>query len=72
MAWKKTGEIENQLKNQGHSDYSIFVISQNIEKSPENLRRLAVTWTPMKDHQLMLMKKTPNQHNDNNNNNNNN
>ena len=31
---------------------------QNTEKSPGDLRRLAVTQTPVKDHQLMLMWKT--------------
>ena len=31
---------------------------QNTEKSIRNLRRLAVIQTPMKDHQLMLMRKT--------------
>ena len=29
--------------------------SQNIEKSPRDLRRLAVTQTPVKDHQLKLI-----------------
>ena len=28
---------------------------QNTEKSPGDLRRLAVTHTPVKDHQLTLM-----------------
>ena len=31
---------------------------QNTEKSPGDLRRLAVTQNPVKDHQLMLMGKT--------------
>ena len=30
-------------------------IGQNAEKSPEDLRRLAVTQTPMKDYQLTLV-----------------
>ena len=30
-------------------------IGQNTEKSPGDLRRLAVTQTPSKDHQLRLM-----------------
>ena len=29
-------------------------IRQNTEKSPEDLRRLAVTQTPVKEHQLTL------------------
>ena len=38
-----------------HPDYSIVDNSQNTEKSPGDLRRLAVTQTPVKDHQLTLM-----------------
>ena len=34
-------------------NYSIIEIGQNTEKSPGDLRRLAVTQTPVKDHQLM-------------------
>ena len=48
-------------KNRNNSDYSIFEIGQNIESSPGEVRRLAVTQTLVKDHQL----------NNNNNNNNN-
>ena len=33
----------------------IIEIGQNIEKSPGGLRRLAVTLTPVNDHQLTLM-----------------
>ena len=32
---------------------------QNTEKSPGNLRRLAVSQTPVKNHLLTLMWKTP-------------
>ena len=35
--------------------YSIIKIGQNTEKSPGDLRRLAVTQTPVKDHPLTLM-----------------
>ena len=38
-----------------HPNYYIIVIGQNTEKSPEDLRRLAVTQTSLKDHQLTLM-----------------
>ena len=37
-----------------HSNYSIIKISQNTEKSPRGLKRLAVTQTLVEDHQLML------------------
>ena len=33
-------------------------IIENTEKSPGDVRRLAVTQTPVKDHQLTLMWKT--------------
>ena len=33
-----------------HPDYSIVENGRNTEKSPEDLRRLAVTQTPVKDH----------------------
>ena len=39
-------------------NYSIANIDQNTEKSPGDLRRLAVSQTPVKDHRLMLMWKT--------------
>ena len=41
-----------------HPNYCIIEIGQNIEKSPGDLRRLAVNQTPVKDHQLMLIGKT--------------
>ena len=34
-----------------HAKYCIIEISQNTEKSPGDLKRLAVTQTPVKDHQ---------------------
>ena len=41
-----------------HPNDSVIKIGQNMEKSPEDLRRLAVTKTSVKDHQLMLVWKT--------------
>ncbi len=38
-----------------HPNESIIEDGQNTEKFPGDLRRLAVTPTPVKDHQLMLM-----------------
>ena len=49
---------------------SIAENSQNPETSPGDLRRLAVTQTPVKNHQLTLMWKTLKEQNNNNNNNN--
>ena len=36
-------------------NYYIIENGQNTEKSPGDLRRRAVTQTPVKDHQLTLM-----------------
>ena len=52
-----------------HSNYSIVDVSQNTEKSPRDLRRLAVFQTPMKHHQLMLVENLTRYNNNNNNNN---
>ena len=38
-----------------HPNYSIIMVGQNTEKSPEDLRRLAVTQTPVENHQLTLV-----------------
>ena len=56
----------------GCSNDSIVEIGQNTEKSPGDLRRLAVTQTPVENHQLTLMCQTLKDNNNNNNNNNNN
>ena len=40
---------------QDNPNYSITKIMQNIEKSPGDLRRLAVDLTPVRDHHLMLV-----------------
>ena len=66
---KKTGGMRIQ-ENRDHLDHNIGKVG---EKSPGDLRRLAVTQTPVKDHQQTLMWKTlKDKHNNNNNNNNNN
>ena len=38
-----------------HPNDSIIENGQNTEKSPGDLRRLAVTQTPVKNHRLTLM-----------------
>ena len=50
-----TGRVGNQRISEDNPDNSIFEIGQNTEKSPGELRRLAITQTPVKD-QLMLEK----------------
>ena len=44
-----------------HPNDSIVENGQNNVKSHGDLRRLAVTQTPVKDHQLTLMRKTLNE-----------
>ena len=51
---KGTGGFGNWTSGE-HPNYII----ENIKKSPWDLRRLAVTQTPVKDHQLKMMVKTP-------------
>ena len=41
-----------------HSNYSLVEIGQNTEKSPEDFKRLAVTQTPVENHQLTQVWKT--------------
>ena len=41
-----------------HLNYNIVDIFQNTEKSPGDLRKLAVTQTPVINHQLSLEGKT--------------
>ena len=55
---KGTDKVGNQSKNWDHPDYSIIEIRQNTEMSAADLKRLAVTQTPVKDYQLMLVWKT--------------
>ena len=46
----RTGGLGNNRTIGDHPNYSIIKIGQNTEKSPVNLRRFAVTQTPVKDH----------------------
>ena len=73
---KKIREENERLRNKwtsrNHPDYSIIKIGQNTEKSPGDLRRLAVTEIPEENYQLTVMGKTLKGINNNNNNNNNN
>ena len=55
---KGTGGLGSWQTTGDHPNCSIIENEQNTEKSPGDLRRLAATQTPVKDHQLMLMWKT--------------
>ena len=50
-----TGRIANKNMNGDHLNDSTVKIGQNIEKSPGDLKRHAVTQTSEKDYQLMLV-----------------
>ena len=52
---KETGRLGNKRTSGDHTNYYIIEIGQNTEKSPGDSRRLAVTQTHLKDHQLTLM-----------------
>ena len=54
----RTGGLGNCRTNGDHPNYSIVEIGQNTKKSPGDLRRLAVTQTPVENHQLTLVWKT--------------
>ena len=49
------GRVGNGRTNRDHPNYSITKISQNTKKSPQDLKKFAVTQTPLKVHQLMLV-----------------
>ena len=48
---KGTGGLGNKRKSGDHPKYCISDIDQNTQKSPGDLKRLAVTYTPVKDYQ---------------------
>ena len=55
---KGTARFRNQRTSRDHPHYSIIKISQNTEKCPGDLRRLAVTQAPVKNYQLNFVWKT--------------
>ena len=50
-----TGGFGNKEMSGDHPNYSIIKIGQYTEKSPGDWKRLAVTQTPVKNYQLMLV-----------------
>ena len=53
-----SGGLGNKSTFGDRPKYSIVEIGQNTKKSPGDLRRLVVTQTPVKNHQLTLVWKT--------------
>ena len=52
---KGTGRRGSWRTSGDHPNFYIIENGQNSEKSPGDRRRLAVTQTPVKNHQLTLM-----------------
>ena len=52
---QRIGGLGNKRISGDNPNYNIIDIGQYTEKSPEDLKRLPVTQTPVKDHQLTLM-----------------
>ena len=52
---KGTGRLGCWRTSGDHLNYSIIENGRNTEKSPGDLRKLAITQTPVKEYQLMLM-----------------
>ena len=55
MIGTRTVGLENKRTRGDHPKYSIVKIGKNTEKSPGDLRILAVIQNPVKDHLLKLM-----------------
>ena len=52
----KAKEVENfEIRSRDHPNYSIIKICQNTEKRHRDLRRLGITQTPERNHQLVLV-----------------
>ena len=58
MIDKWTGGLRNKRTSGDHPNYNIVDIGQNAKKSPGDVRRLAITQTPVENYQLMLVWKT--------------
>ena len=56
LKWLDDLEVGGQVE--GIQNDSIIENGQNTEENPGDLRRLAVTQTPLEDHQLTLIWKT--------------
>ena len=50
-----TGGLGYKRTSENHLNYYTIEIGQNTEKSPGELRRLAVTQTTVENHQLMMV-----------------
>ena len=53
-----TGGLRNKRTSGDHQNYNIVEIGPNTKKSPGDLKRIAVTQTPTRNHHLTLVLKT--------------
>ena len=51
---KEIGRIANKRTSGDHVNYRTVKTDQNTEKSPRDLKRLAITQTPVENHQVTL------------------
>ena len=56
--WEGAVRLGNKRTRGDYQEYSIITIIQNNEKSPGDLRRLAITRNPLRNHHLTLVSKT--------------
>ena len=54
-----TGRLGNKGTSGDHTKYSTIKIGDNTEKRLGDLTKLTVTPTPVRNHQLKLVEKTP-------------
>ena len=52
------GQEDLEIRGRVDADHSFIKIGHKTEESPGDLRRLAVTQTPMRNHRLILVGKT--------------
>ena len=52
---KETGRAKNRETSIDYLNYSITKVGNNTEKSPRDLRRLAVSQSPVRNYQLTLV-----------------
>ena len=53
--WNGSGLQELEIEGRNRPNYRIVKIGWNTEKTPRDLKRLAVAQTLLKDHQLRVM-----------------
>ena len=56
------GRTGNWMRNRDHRIYSIVKNGQNTKKCSRDVERVAITQTPVEDHQLTLVLGTLNRH----------